>query len=174
MTLRRVNPEGTDPQLISEWMQRPHLAESWEQPWSEERWREDARARIAGTYSSPCILGYAGREVGYLEIYRSHRDEIGAFYPSKPHDLACHIAVAELDLLGRGLFPPFIKDLIDKLFAADPQCNTLAADPDHRNPRVHRALEKAGVTTRRTVAVRNNRTIILWLVNRDSWNDDDT
>jgi hypothetical protein len=36
--IRVADPDG-DAELISEWMNRPHLAEAWEYDWPPERWR---------------------------------------------------------------------------------------------------------------------------------------
>ena len=37
---------------------------------------------------------YQGVAVGYLEIYRAGRDEVGRCYHSARHDLGSHIALA--------------------------------------------------------------------------------
>lgn len=169
MTLRVVDPSGGDPSLISGWMNRRHLAETWDQAWDADRWRRDAEARLAGTYSSPCIIGYRGRPIGYLEIYRPHRDEVGRLYPSEPHDLGIHIAVAEPEMMGLGLFPPFLHGLIDALFAADPACRTMVADPDHRNARVRGAIDKLGVPPGEIVEVRPGRIIDLRRLTPQQW-----
>ncbi|MBP2333565.1 MULTISPECIES: GNAT family N-acetyltransferase [Corynebacterium] len=169
MDLRPVDPDSNDPERISAWMRKPHLADTWEQPWPPGRWRADAIARLGGTYSVPCILSYGGRDIGYVEIYRAHRDEVGAVYPSTPHDLGVHIAIGEESLTGKGVFPSFFRDLIEALFDADPFCDTIVADPDHRNARIHRALAKAGVTGGTIIEVRPDRTIRLSAVHRADW-----
>lgn len=32
---------GADAELVAGWMSRPHLVETWEQPWSAARWAAD-------------------------------------------------------------------------------------------------------------------------------------
>src|SRR5699024_4171282 len=37
---------NTDAAMISEWMNRPHLVEAWEYPWSPSRWHRHLRAQL--------------------------------------------------------------------------------------------------------------------------------
>lgn len=173
--LRLANPGPTSPDAdqVAEWMSRPHLLETWEQPWPAERWRQDWIAKSSTTYARAAILSYstaaspltnttrdttkgatpaapaspskADRSVpvGYVEIYRPHRDEIGATYRSQPHDLGLHIAIGEPALTGQGIFSHFLGQLTTALFKADPQCQLILGEPDYRNTRAHRALVKA-------------------------------
>lgn len=174
-SLRPADPHPTSPDadLVAEWMSRPHLRETWEQPWSAERWRQDWIAKTHTTYARPAILSYSTPHsphpratmgttrgdasatpapphendtaipVGYVEIYRPHRDEIGTIYLSQPHDLGVHIAVGEPELTGRGIFSPFLNELASALLKQDPQCQLVLGEPDYRNTHTHRALAKA-------------------------------
>ncbi|MGB6040443.1 MAG: GNAT family N-acetyltransferase, partial [Gordonia sp. (in: high G+C Gram-positive bacteria)] len=67
--LRPVDPDA-DAAMLQEWFAREHLASTWEQEWSSERWSADARYRLSGDYSRPVIFARNGVDVGYLEIYR--------------------------------------------------------------------------------------------------------
>lgn len=137
---------SSDANLVAEWMARPHLVETWEQAWEPEKWRDEWTAKLATTYALPLILSYQEqgewKDVGYVEIYRPHRDEIAHTYQSQAHDLGFHIAIGEPDLTGKGLFSPFMKELAEKLLAADPECDLVIVEPDYRNAQMHRALSK--------------------------------
>ncbi|PRQ10959.1 N-acetyltransferase [Corynebacterium sp. 13CS0277] len=135
---------SSDADLVAEWMQRPHLVETWEQPWPAARWREDWEAKLGTPYAIPLILHREGTPAGYLEIYRPHLDEIRGVYASKPHDLGFHIAIGDPESTGRRLFSPLFGILPELLFAADPECEVLVVEPDYRNERVHRALRREG------------------------------
>ncbi len=52
--MRLVDPD-TDAAMISEWMNRPHLAEAWEYDRPVEWWDGYLRAQLAGEYSRPLI-----------------------------------------------------------------------------------------------------------------------
>lgn len=166
MGLRRAEPEA-DAERVETWMDRPHLRETWEQPWPAERWARTWRAMLSGTYSVPLILTYRGRDVGYVEVYRPLRDEIGAAYRSEPHDLGFHIAVGEPDLTGRGIFSPFLAALAGALLAADPECRTVLVEPGVDNAPMHRALRKSGWTDCGEVQQRADRRVRLFLFPAD-------
>lgn len=140
---------SSDAELVAEWMSRPHLVETWEQPWEADRWTADWNAKKSTTYSIPLILRYAADgsnwlDVGYIEIYRPHRDEIAHTYQSKPHDLGFHIAIGDPELTGKGIFSAFSRKLAEGLLEEDPDCDLVILEPDYRNTRTHRGLQKNG------------------------------
>ncbi|GAA4396409.1 GNAT family N-acetyltransferase [Tsukamurella soli] len=165
-SVRLVDLDSSDIDRVAEWMSRPHLLETWEQGWSVERWRDDAAARLAGDYSRPLIFGIDGVEVGYAEIYRVARDEVGKVYDVHPYDLGLHIATGEPDYVGRGRASAFIGALTDGLLAADPAAQRVVADPDVRNARMHGALRRNGFVNRGDVDVRPGRRIALFVAER--------
>ena len=147
ITLRVADPD-TDAQMVSEWMNRPHLVETWDQAWPAQQWAADWRAKLSTTYAVPLILSYDGpdgpTDVGYMEIYRPRRDEIGMAYASEPHDLGFHVAVGEATLTGKGIFGPFVGAFADRLLQSDPECRLVMAEPDVSNHRVHRVMSRGG------------------------------
>ena len=72
---RPVDPD-TDAELISEWMNLPHLAEAWEYAWPPERWRLYLKAQLAGSFSRPFLTSRKGEDIGYVELYRAAKDSI--------------------------------------------------------------------------------------------------
>lgn len=143
LTLRCAD-QAADADMVAMWMCMPHLVETWGQAWQAERWRSHVRAQLVGTYSVPVIMLCAGTPVGYMEIYRAARDEVGRCYRSEPHDLGFHIAVREPGLTGQGLFSPLLPILADALMLADPLCEVVVVDPDVDNIYMHRALSRHG------------------------------
>ncbi|MFC4377397.1 GNAT family N-acetyltransferase [Nocardia halotolerans] len=170
-TLRIADPDGTDPELMAEWMARPHLLESWEQNWDAERRRANFRAQLAGTYSRPCILSLdfavlgqpelGVRDIAYLEFYRAAKDEIGGFYDSDPGDIGFHIATADPAVIGKGIMSAWISTMTTAVFAADAACRRIMGDPDHRNVAIARSLAKAGFQRIAEIDVRPDRRISL-------------
>jgi lysine N-acyltransferase len=143
--IRVVDPD-TDAELISEWMNRPHLAEAWEYDWPPERWRGYLRAQLAGEYSRPLIGSRAGVELGYVEVYRAAKDSIAPRYDADPYDLGMHAAIADTNLVNRGFAPILLPRLAQSLFAAEPRCRRIMFDPDHRNTAARRLCEFVGGT----------------------------
>lgn len=138
LTLRTADPTTEDPEMVAWWMNRPHLVETWEQPWPADRWKRDWEAKLSGTYSVPLIMYLDGEECGYMEIYRPHRDEIGRVYDSQPNDLGFHVAVGDAAKTGHGVFPPLLMNLCDELIAANPPSGLIVVEPDYRNERLLR------------------------------------
>ncbi|MEV6391622.1 GNAT family N-acetyltransferase [Nocardia xishanensis] len=168
---RLADPDSDDPELLAEWMSRPHLLETWEQAWPAERRRADWRAQLAGTYSRPYILGFdfsaidhpelGVRDVAYVELYRPAKDEIARFYEAEPHDMAIHIATADLNVVGRGVMSTLLSHLFTAIFTADPRCRRIMGDPDHRNESLLRAARKTGCQDLGVFDVRPGRRIAL-------------
>ena len=138
------SPESGDAEKVAEWMSRPHLVETWEQDWPAEKWAADWRAKLSTTYSLPLIMIFDGEDVGYMEIYRPQRDEIGHVYHSEPHDLGFHVAVGEEELTGRGIFSPLLGEMARNLLDADPYCHVVVIEPSASNGRVHRVARRGG------------------------------
>ncbi|TSE01436.1 acetyltransferase [Skermania sp. ID1734] len=170
--LRVVDPDSDDPELIAEWMSSPHLVRTWEQDWPASRWRADSAARLAGSYSLPCILGFretnakAHTDIGYVELYRVAKDECAKLYAADPYDIGFHIAGGIESLIGRGVYSAFMGVMAAAIWQAEPHCRRIIGDPDHRNVRVHRALEKNGWHRLVECQVRPERRIALYVLTR--------
>lgn len=135
---------ASDATMVSEWMNRPHLAEAWEYDWPVERWQRHLTAQLDGTYSLPLIAGLNGVAGGYLEIYRAAKDSIAPCYDADPYDLGLHAAIADLHALNRGLAPRLLPRIIASLFATEQRCHRVMFDPDHRNTGARRLCEFVG------------------------------
>ena len=143
--LRLVDPDA-DAARIAEWMNRPPLVEAWESPWPVPRWDRDLRAQLAGDYSRPLIGILRGQDCGYIEIYRAAKDSIAPRYDAEPHDLGLHAAIADLNIVNRGIGPMMLPRITASLFELDPHCRRIMFDPDHRNTAARRLCEFAGCT----------------------------
>lgn len=164
--LRRVDPLSSDPEMLSEWFARPHLVQTWEQPWSATRWQEDSSYRLAGDYSLPCILSVDGSEVGYIELYRAARDEIARIYPAHAHDVGLHVATADTRLLGRGVVSAWMGLLPKAIYQADPACRRMMIEPSASNTPMRKALDRIGWTLLGEFDIRPDRRIALYRTER--------
>lgn len=140
----RLADADADAKLLSEWMNRPHLAEAWEYDWPPERWRRHLRAQLDGEYSRPFIVGVRDEEIGYLEVYRAAKDSIAPKYVAEPYDLGIHAAVADLRFVNQGVARTLMPQLVTSLFVIDPFCCRIMFDPDHRNIGARRSCERGG------------------------------
>ncbi len=140
--IQLVDPD-TDAEMISEWMNRPHLAEAWEYDRPVQWWHGYLRAQLAGTYSRPLIGTFKGEAQGYVEVYRAAKDSIASRYDADPYDLGLHAAIADLNLVNRGFGPMLLPRLAASLFTIEPDCRRIMFDPDHRNTGARRLCEFA-------------------------------
>lgn len=142
--LRLADPDA-DAELLSEWMNRPHLAESWEYAWPAERWRRYLQAQLESDFSRPFAASLDGVDRGYVEIYRAAKDSIATRYEYDPYDLGLHVAVADLEYMSQGHVSYLLPHLLVSMFTLDPQCRRIMLDPDHRNVLARKFCERGGL-----------------------------
>ncbi len=140
--IRVARPEDAD--MVAEWMNRPHLAETWEYDWPVPRWRQHLSAQLDGTYSLPLLGSIGGKDCAYLELYWGAKDLISRHYDAEPYDLGLHAAIADLKLVNRGLGPMLLPRIVASVFSLEPRCRRVMFDPDHRNTNARRLCEYAG------------------------------
>ncbi|OBA63295.1 siderophore biosynthesis protein [Mycobacterium sp. 1100029.7] len=154
-----------DAEMVSEWMNRPHLAQTWEYPWPPARWRQHLDAQLEGTYSLPLIATLRGEECAYLEIYWAAKDMISRHYEAQPYDIGLHAAIADLRLVNRGLGPRLLPRIVANVFDQEPRCERIMFDPDVRNSNVRRLCDFVGC---RCLGERDapNRRMVLYALER--------
>jgi RimJ/RimL family protein N-acetyltransferase len=143
--IRLAYPDA-DAEMVSEWMNRPHLAEAWEYDWPPPRWQRYLRAQLDGQYSRPFIGSFRGAPFVYVELYRAAKDSIAPRYAAEPHDIGLHAAIADLKFVNRGIAPIVLPRLVASIFELEPRCRRIMFDPDHRNTGARRLCEYAGCT----------------------------
>ncbi|GFM17907.1 MULTISPECIES: GNAT family N-acetyltransferase [Mycobacteriaceae] len=141
-SVRLVEPDA-DAEMIAEWMNRPHLAETWEYDRPVTWWSRYLQAQLAGEYSRPFLGVFKGDPLGYIEVYRAAKDSIAPCYDADPYDLGLHAAIADLDIVNRGFGPLLLPRLAANLFQSEPRCKRIMFDPDHRNTAARRLCEYA-------------------------------
>lgn len=133
-----------DAGMVSEWMNRPHLAAAWEYDWPAPRWERHLGAQLDGTYSLPLLGSVRGKDFAYLECYWGAKDLISKHYEAEPYDLGLHAAIADPALVNRGLGPMVLPRIVASAFAAEPRCRRIMFDPDHRNTAARRVCAGVG------------------------------
>lgn len=164
--VRVVDAEGPDTATITGWMNQPHLAQAWEYDWPQERWYRHLRAQLDGTYSRPLIAEYDGRPVAYLEIYRTAKDQIAGCYDAHPHDIGMHAAIAVTSMIGKGVGPRLLPQLVSSVFEVEPLCRRMVFEPDYRNTAMRRLSAYGGGVFLGEHWMRADRRIALYVVPR--------
>ncbi|MUL46491.1 acetyltransferase [Mycobacterium sp. CBMA293] len=140
----RLAHADVDSELLSEWMNRPHLAAAWEYDWPAERWGRHLKAQLDGEYSRPFIVSHDGVAAGYVEVYWAAKDSIAPRYDAQPHDLGIHAAIADEQLMQRRIGMTLMPLVAASLFELVPECRRIMFDPDHRNVGARRLVERGG------------------------------
>ncbi|GFG72734.1 GNAT family N-acetyltransferase [Mycobacterium botniense] len=140
----RVADPAADAQMIAEWMNRPHLVETWEYPWPVSKWHRYLTAQLAGSYTRPFIGSINGKDIVYLELYRAAKDLIATRYEADPYDLGLHIAFADPAVTNTGIVRRMQPIFVACLLGLEPRCRRVMFDPDHRNAMARRACERGG------------------------------
>ncbi|OBH23172.1 siderophore biosynthesis protein [Mycobacterium sp. E342] len=136
--------DRTDAAIVSEWMNRPHLAAAWEYDWPTPRWERHLGAQLDGTYSLPLLGSIDGADCAYLEIYWGAKDLISEYYDAGAYDVGVHAAIADPALVNRGLGLMLLPRIIASVFSVEPRCRRIMFDPDHRNTAARRLCEDVG------------------------------
>lgn len=133
-----------DAAQVSWWMGQEHVRAWWDEAWSVERWAQEIARHNGGEHTVPCIASSAGEEIGYVELYRVRHDILAEFYDHDLHDWGVHVAIGSSERTGRGLGRRLLAATTEAVFAADPQCHRVVAEPDVRNGASVRAFAAAG------------------------------
>ncbi|MEO9094459.1 MAG: GNAT family N-acetyltransferase, partial [Microbacteriaceae bacterium] len=141
--IRLADPDA-DAEMISEWMNRPHLASTWGYDRPPEQWRYYLSLQLAGTYSRPFIAIRDGRDFAYIECYRAAKDEIAARYAAEPYDLGMHGAIADLEMIKNGHAQAVSRHIVASAFNLEPQCRRFMFDTDPLNTMGRRYCERLG------------------------------
>lgn len=143
---RFADPDG-DAEMLSEWMNRPHLVETWGYNYPADQWRRHLEVQFEGTFSRPHIVSLNGRPIVYVEYYRSAQDYIATLYDAHPHDLGFHAAIADPELLNQGVAQVLLPSGVKSVFKADPECRRVVGDTaaDPRTPGNQVARRLGGV-----------------------------
>ncbi|HUH67669.1 MAG TPA: GNAT family N-acetyltransferase [Mycobacterium sp.] len=141
--LRLADPDA-DTEMMAEWMNRPHLAESWEYAWPAAHWRRYLRAQLESSFSRPFVASLDGVDRAYIELYRAARDSIATRYECDSYDLGIHAAIADLDFMNKGIARFLLPHFVASVLNAEPQCRRIMFDPDHRNVLARKFCERGG------------------------------
>lgn len=126
-SIRFVDPAG-DAEMISEWMNRPHLAATWGYDYPPDQWRRHLEIQFEGTYSRPYIYNLNGEPLGYMELFRAAKDDLATVYDAHPYDVGLHGAMADPNTVEKGHGANIFGPLVSSIFAAEPECRRVIGD----------------------------------------------
>lgn len=127
--------------------QRSEAARPWfRSPLTLDEARERYDERIDGTSPVRMFVAVLGdRPIGYAQLYAVDAPPIAPGHEVPRRAIGIDFVVGEDDLIGRGIGTALIGDFIrDVVLVRHPDATHVVAQPNHRNRRSIRALEKNG------------------------------
>jgi RimJ/RimL family protein N-acetyltransferase len=135
----------SDLPLLSEWLQRPHVAARWDDQTSLDQVRAKYLPRLAEGSTVVPYLAFRGDDpIGYIQSYVPALEGNG-WWPeiTDPGVRGIDQFLADEANLNQGLGSAMVTAFVAKLFA-DPAVTRIQTDPSPDNPRAIRCYEKAG------------------------------
>lgn len=130
--------------LLLEWLNRPHLRDTWGHERTLDEVREKYLPRIAGEDAAQPYLAWLDEEpVGYIQSYRAWA--VSGWYPDDPGPGVWGIDqfLADGGRLDQGLGTAMVSQFVERLLR-DPTVAEIRLDPHPENRRAIRCYEKAG------------------------------
>ena len=129
---------------LHEWLNRPHVAEWWDEP----RDLESVVQAFSADLDSPVIRMFLvcldQEPIGYIQVYRvMGADPEWWTDETDPGARGIDQFLANAEQLGQGLGSAMVRQFVGGLFA-DPEVTWVQTDPSPKNARAIRAYEKAG------------------------------
>lgn len=124
-----------DTKIIHDWMNRPHVAEFWNQAWPVERIREYLHKSVARPGFDPYIAYMDDEPFAYFEAYDPAQDRLKDYYDVEENDVGLHILIGDERYLKRYILR-LATTLMRFIFTTRPETRRIVGEPDERNRQV--------------------------------------
>ncbi|MCA1833384.1 MAG: GNAT family N-acetyltransferase [Actinomycetota bacterium] len=162
--MRFVPMTMRDLAMFAEWLRRPHVAEWWTSPASEDEVRAEYSAEIEGGSTSSFYIAHVDDvPIGFIQSYVAAGSGDGWWSEeTDPGVRGIDQFIADPTRLSQGLGTQMIKEFTEMLFA-EPGVTRIQADPDPRNTRAIRSYGKAGFRPTVVVATPDGDALLMIL-----------
>jgi RimJ/RimL family protein N-acetyltransferase len=148
--------------LLHDWLNRPHVAEWWDDRTSLPEIEQDFRPLLSGhSTTRPYIVLADGAPIGYIQSYVAMGSGDGWWENEKdPGVRGIDQFLAHAEQLGQGLGSRMIRAFIRQLFV-DQSVTRIQSDPAPENLRAIRCYEKAGFRPVREIHTPDGRALLM-------------
>ncbi len=129
----------SDLAMLAAWVERPHVAEWWDD--TDDKLAE-IRDAMASASTRPFIVELDGRPIGYIQSYDPHREDGHPYQDQPKGTLGIDQFIGEADLVGIGHGSRLVAAFTERLFRSG--ARRVIIDPDPANARAILAYAKAG------------------------------
>ncbi len=133
----------SDVPLLHGWLNRPHVAERWDNATTLSEVETKYRAHLESTSVFPFVVELNGKPIGFIQSYNANTVGDGWWEKEPPGTWGVDQYLGEESLLGKGVGSQFIRIFTDDLLNKS-QVKRVITDPAPDNKRAIRAYEKAG------------------------------
>lgn len=127
---------NNDVELVHQWMNYPHVAEFWQQAWSEEKIAAYLKRQI-NSYHQVMIVSVNQIPVAYTELYPVADDPLSGCCEHNIEDWGWHLLVGPPEFIGCGLSAAVGHAIVSYLFE-NTSADEIFCEPDHANQRMIR------------------------------------
>ena len=163
VSLKHLN-QDMDAERLHRWMHFEHVIEFWQQAWPLAQIQRYLEDKIA-SYHEVFWLTINDRPIAYAELYPVAQDVI-APYCGNQQDWGWHLLIGPKAYCGSGLSPAIGHCIASFLFKYSHASN-LYCEPDHRNTRMIRYLEKLGYSQLAKIRLPEKHAVLMQLAQND-------
>jgi aminoglycoside 6'-N-acetyltransferase len=129
--------DAADLPMLARWRATPHVMEWWGPPSVE-----DEREKLSDPRIAMWIVELDGRAFAFAQDYDVHGWNPHPFSQLPPQSRGIDQYIGEADMLDQGHGSRFVRQHVERLFAAG--APAVGTDPNPSNARARRAYERAG------------------------------
>lgn len=133
----------SDVPQLHDWLNRPHVAERWDNAMSLVEVEMQYRSNLASAFVFPFIVELDGKPIGFIQSYNAELVGEGWWQDQPPGTWGVDQYLGDENLLGKGIGSQFIREFTDNLLKKS-EVKRVITDPAPDNGRAIRAYEKAG------------------------------
>ena len=169
LAFRAATPD--DAPLLHAWMNKPRVADIWDEAGPIERHRAYLDTLIADPHMLPLIGLLGGAPFGWFEVYYAAENRIGPHYDCDDFDRGWHVAIGDEECRGAAHVSAWLPSLMHFLFLDEPRTQRIVGEPraDHRQQL--RNLERSGFATLGTIDFPHKRAALVMLTRERFFRD---
>ncbi|MEV1145717.1 GNAT family N-acetyltransferase [Micromonospora sp. NPDC049799] len=153
---------GAHADLVHGWVTQPRATFWGMGSWTVEQVREIYEFVDGLPTHHAFLIMLDGAPIGLFQSYQPEADPVGERYEVQPGDVGMHLLLAPGDDPPRGLTTAVAPALFRSLFR-DPAARRIVAEPDVRNDRALRRLQREGFTLDEEIDMPDKRARLAFL-----------
>jgi acetyl CoA:N6-hydroxylysine acetyl transferase len=161
LSFRAATEEDAD--LLHEWMNRPRVAEVWDEAGPIEHHRAYLQGLLADPHVLPLIGALDDRPIGWFEVYYAAENRLGPHYACEDWDRGWHVAIGDESCRGAAHVAAWLPSLMHFMFLDEPRTRRIVGEPRADHAQQINNLTRSGFATIGTVDFAHKRAALVML-----------